>query len=130
LPNVKRNYKQYHDKGFEVVGVSLDDSLADVKAFIEDNEIPWTNLFSADEKAQGWDNPLATRYGIMGIPATILVDKTGKVVTMKARGRQLTAELEKLLGPADDKEASDEPEKAAPAPKRGSTKPSLDLKKK
>jgi peroxiredoxin len=132
LPNVKKAYARFHDKGFEVLGVSLDDSPAELKAFVEDNEVPWPNLFSSDEKARGWDTPLATKFGISGIPATILVDKTGKVVALDVRGRQLMTELEKLLGPGDDDKpaAADSEEKpAAPAVKRGSIKPNLGPKK-
>ncbi len=107
LPNVKQQYRRYHDKGFEVVGISLDTDRDKLDAFVEKNEIPWTSLFESDKESQGWDSPLAVHYGIMGIPTAILVDKEGKVVSMMARGPELVALLEKLLGPApevDDEE--------------------------
>ena len=99
LPNVKRMYDQYHDQGFEVVGISLDKSKPKLEAFIKARQIKWTNLFSADPKATGWDHPMATYYGVMGIPNVILVDQKGKVVSMTARGPNLQKELKKLLGP-------------------------------
>jgi len=98
LPNVVDNYEAYHSKGFEVVGISLDESKDKVEAFIEDKKIPWVTLYSDDEKTAGWNNPMATHYGIMGIPTVILVDQQGKVVSLRARGPELGKQLEKLLG--------------------------------
>lgn len=109
LPNVKKNYQLYHDRGFEVVGISLDDDRKDLEAFIKKEQIPWTNLFPGEGAATGWDNPIAAHYGINAIPAVFLVDKEGKVVSMNARGEKLGEELAKLLGPAegDDQDKSD-----------------------
>ncbi len=102
LPNVKENYKKYHDKGFEVVGISLDKSQAPLDSFIEKEEIPWAQLYDeVIQKGKGWNHPMAQHYGINGIPAAILVDKDGKVVSMRARGEELPTLLEKLLGKAD-----------------------------
>ena len=66
--------------------------------FIDEREIPWANLFSDDAEKTGWDHPLATHYGILGIPATILVNQQGEVVSLSARGGQLPKLLEELLG--------------------------------
>lgn len=105
LPNVQKQYELYHDKGFEVVAISLDRANAKEKleTFIKDKEISWVNLFSDDEKAAGWDHPMATHYGIMSIPSTMLVDQKGNVVSLSARGPALGQQLKKLLGPADEK---------------------------
>ena len=101
LPNVLENYAKYHDKGFEVVGVSLDDNETLVKKFIADRKIPWVTLFEQDPEKQGWNTPLANQYGISGIPAAILVDQEGKVVSLVARGEELSDQLAKLLGGAE-----------------------------
>ena len=102
LPNVKANYKKYHDKGFEVVAISLDRSREPLDKFIEKEEIPWAQLYDEDvQKGKGWNHPLAQYYGINAIPAAILVDKDGKVISMRARGEELSNLLEKLLGKAD-----------------------------
>ncbi|MFO1043077.1 MAG: TlpA disulfide reductase family protein [Planctomycetaceae bacterium] len=99
LPNVKENYKKYHDKGFDVVGISLDRSRAPLDKFIEAQELPWAQMYDETIQAnKGWNHPMAQFYGINAIPAAILVDKEGKVVTLKARGEELTKQLEKLLG--------------------------------
>ena len=113
LPNVLDNYKKHHDKGFDVLGISLDGnregSKAKVAAFMTDRELPWKTLYSADPAATGWKHPMATRYGISGIPFAMLVDREGKVVSFNARGPQLGELLEKYLGsdkPDDAKKKS------------------------
>ena len=104
IPNVKKNYEAFHDKGFEVVAVSLDDDRAKLEKFLEENPKPWANLHDG-----GWsENDVATYYGIMGIPTVILVDKDGKVVSTRARGPELGRLLVELLGPAEPKETDDD----------------------
>lgn len=100
LPNLKGNYKTYHSRGFDVVGISLDNDRAKLDEFIEKHEIPWANIYDAD--SNGWENPLAQHYGISGIPTAILVDKEGKVVSLNARGEMLGELLEELIGPANE----------------------------
>jgi thiol-disulfide isomerase/thioredoxin len=98
LPNVKENFQRYHDKGFDVVGVSLDDDRNEVERIVRESAIPWPILFHAGSDEDGWQNPMALKYGVIGIPRAILIDKQGKVVSMNARGPILGAELERLLG--------------------------------
>ena len=102
LPNVLENYAKYHDKGFEVVGISLDQDRESLEAFIRDREIPWITLFEEDAEA---GNPMATRYGVMEIPTVILIGADGNVVSLNARGEKLGELLAKLLGPVDEKPA-------------------------
>jgi len=101
LPNVKKNYELYHDRGFEVVGVSLDKTPERVEAFQKKHEITWTTLYGDAPNSVGWDHPLAVHYGIMSIPTVILVDQSGKVVSLRARGPELGRLLEKLIGPPE-----------------------------
>ena len=108
LPNVVDNYKKYHAKGFEVVGISLDDNPEALKSFFEENEVPWVTLFEPDETKRGFENPIAQHYGINGIPTVILVNQEGNVVSLEARGDRLGELLAELLG---------EPAEATPAPK-------------
>jgi thiol-disulfide isomerase/thioredoxin len=98
LPNVVANYEKYHDRGFDVVGISLDDDRSTLETFLEDREIPWATIYSDNPATAGWENPLATYYGVMGIPAVWLVDKEGKVVSLMARGEALGEMLAELLG--------------------------------
>lgn len=110
LPNVKRLYEAYHEKGFDVVGISLDEDQGQLEEFLKKEQIAWTTLFSADEEKQGWENPIARRYAIASIPTAILVNQEGKVVSMEARGRELANQLEKLLGPIGKKDAPATPD--------------------
>jgi len=103
IPNVKAHYDKYHERGFEVLGISLDNDRQAVERFMDAQDIPWPTLFNDDPKRNGWEHPMAVHYGIMAIPAAILVDQEGKVVTLEARGDSLGQELEKLLGPVDEK---------------------------
>ncbi|QDS97417.1 TlpA family protein disulfide reductase [Adhaeretor mobilis] len=98
VPNLLKMYDAYHEKGFEVLGISLDETAEDAQSYIDDMDIPWATIFSKKEADRGWNNPMARHYGISGIPTAILVDRDGKVVHMNARGRNLRAKLQELLG--------------------------------
>ena len=118
VPNVLENYLKYHDKGFDVIGISLDEKRSDAEEYVTQTNIPWPSLFHEASEEGGWQNPMAVKYGIIGIPTAILVDQEGNVVSMQARGPRLGAALEKLLGkPSDDKtsavKVSDEAERTA-----------------
>lgn len=98
VPNVLKLYQAYHDKGFEVVGISLDEKPEQAEAYIKQTGIPWVTLFNQEESQRGWEHPLATYYGVTGIPRAILVDQAGNVLSMRARGKNLEVGLRKLLG--------------------------------
>jgi thiol-disulfide isomerase/thioredoxin len=95
LPNVKRAYDAYHDKGFEVVGISLDRAPDRQKLidFTQAHGMPWPQYYDG----KYWQNEISTRYGIQAIPAMFLVDQNGMVVSTNARGPKLEAELKRLL---------------------------------
>ncbi len=97
LPNVKAAYDEYHERGFEVIGVSLDSDREALTDFLRDEQIPWPNLFS-DGEAGGWKHPLAVKLGVQAIPATFLVDREGKVIAENVRGDALTQRLATLFG--------------------------------
>jgi thiol-disulfide isomerase/thioredoxin len=102
MPNIQENYEAYHARGFDVVGVSVDQDRKALEDYLGEHPHPWTVLLDASEAA-GTDQSLATYYGIIGIPQTVLVGRDGKVVTLSVRGPRLGQELEKLLGPAKEK---------------------------
>ncbi len=112
LPNVLKLYQQYHPKGFEIIGVSLDSDKERLEKFLEDKEIPWQNLFSHDKENQGWEHPLAQKLGVSAIPHTILIGRDGKVLALGLRGQRLAKKLEELLGPPEEEKKADS-EKAA-----------------
>jgi thiol-disulfide isomerase/thioredoxin len=102
LPLILQSYRKYHDRGFEIVGISLDHEREALESFLSANAIPWTTLFSPDPVKRGWEDPIAAHYGLMGIPAAFLVDQNGKVVSISVRGENLDEALAKLLGPAKE----------------------------
>jgi thiol-disulfide isomerase/thioredoxin len=95
IPSMKKEYEKYHDRGFEVVGISLDDDREAVEKFVQSEEIPWPILHEAAGEGEG--NALARFYGITGIPQLILIGRDGNVITLNARGPKLAEELEKLF---------------------------------
>lgn len=98
VPNLLKQYADYHEKGFDILGISLDDTKQQAESYIQKMDIPWATLFSQNEDERGWEHPMAVRYGISGIPRAILVDRDGTVVHMNARGGILAKELRRLLG--------------------------------
>ncbi len=94
IPKMRKYYDFYHDKGFDIVGISCDHRLADLEKFVKEKKIPWPIIFGGERPS-----PTVTYYGVRAIPAMILVGKDGKVVALNARGPYLKEGLEKLLGP-------------------------------
>ena len=95
LPNVRKAYEAYHEKGFEIIAISLDKEgdKEKLENFIKEKELPWAQCFDG----LGWETPLVRKYGVAGIPATFLVGKDGKIAATNLRGPALEAEVEKLL---------------------------------
>ncbi len=96
LPNVLAQYKKYHARGFEVVGISLDEDKQALVDFVNERKLPWPILFEQSQ-GSGWNHPMATKYGISGIPTVILVGRDGKVVSLDVRGEKLGQALDKLF---------------------------------
>lgn len=93
VPNIVKAYKEYNPKGFEIVGISFDESREKFDEYLKENAMPWPQYFDG----KGWQNEVGPTYGIQSIPAMYLLDKDGKVVTSDLRGEKLEAELAKLL---------------------------------
>jgi thiol-disulfide isomerase/thioredoxin len=111
LPNVKQVYAAYRERGFEIVGIALENGrlapddtpeqtaakLEKAKKVLADftakNAMPWPQHFDG----KYWKNEISTRFGIASIPAMFLLDQEGKVVTTEARGAKLEQEVKRLL---------------------------------
>jgi peroxiredoxin len=104
LPNVVSTYNQHHAKGFEVLGVSLDQARqgpALIK-FTKENNMPWPQIYDG----KYWDAAVAVEYGVHSIPCPILVDgDTGKILAegTDARGKRLGPTVEKALASKNKK---------------------------
>ena len=95
LPKVKAAYDKFHDKGFEVIGVSLDSAQDKNKLedFIKKKNLPWPQSFSG----QGWSDPFAIKYGVTAIPATLLIGKDCKIAGIGVGGHELETKVSELL---------------------------------
>jgi thiol-disulfide isomerase/thioredoxin len=93
LPNVVKAYERFHDKGLEIVGVSLDKDKASWLAAIEQTGQKWPQM----SDLKGWDCAGAQIYGIQSIPANVLIDDHGKIVARDLRGDALLEEIESRL---------------------------------
>jgi thiol-disulfide isomerase/thioredoxin len=86
LPNVIAAYKKYHDQGFEIIGVSLDDDRDKLDAFLKKEDgMTWPQFFDG----KGWSNELAGKYGVEAIPFTVLIGPDGKILGTNLRGEKL-----------------------------------------
>jgi peroxiredoxin len=94
MPNVKKVYEEYHDRDFDIIGISLDTSEEKLRSFIRDREIPWRQIFSG----KGWNSPVSRMYGIRAIPAPWLIDRDGRVISTRARGSRLEQLVAEAVG--------------------------------
>ncbi len=106
FPNIERNYLDYRDKGFEVVGISIDSDMSQLEHFFSRKQVPWTVVISQelfDKKATDPEkpfesHPLAVACGVDSIPFVVLVGKDGNVDSIHVRGEKLGKRLAELLG--------------------------------
>jgi thiol-disulfide isomerase/thioredoxin len=98
LPNVRAVYDKYHGEGFEVVAISLDFDRAHLVKFLDSHPEPWPQVFFDEDGKRGWDNPLARRYGVQGIPCLLVIDRDGKLVAGNVRGMQIETTVAESLG--------------------------------
>jgi peroxiredoxin len=92
-PNVVRMYNQYKDKGFEIFGVSLDQSRDKWLKAIADDKLTWPQV----SDLKGWESSAAQLYQVDAIPQTILLDKEGKIIAKGLRGEELEAKIASLV---------------------------------
>lgn len=93
MPHVKAAYDKYHAKGFDIVGLSLDQDKAAWLASVKKLELAWPQL----SDLKGWKSIAASTYGINSIPATILIGPDGKVAASNLRGEQLEKKLAEIF---------------------------------
>jgi peroxiredoxin len=93
-PAVVAAYQKYKDKGFDILGVSLDDNKEKwVTAIVKDN-LTWAHV----SDLKGWQSSVAKMYGVTSIPFNLLLDKDGKILAKGLRGADLENKLAELLG--------------------------------
>ena len=92
-PNVVAIYNEFHPKGLNIVGVSLDKDAAKWKEAIAKDKLTWIHV----SHLKFWDEPIAAQYEVKSIPATFILDASGKVVARDLRGEELRAKIKELL---------------------------------
>lgn len=96
-PNLVNIYNKYHDKGLEIIGVSLDGFRQDdpkaawIKA-IEDDKLTWPQVSNLQ-----YFDALAELYNVTSIPASFILDAEGKIVAKRLRGPALEQKIAEML---------------------------------
>ncbi len=111
IPNLLANYEKYHDQGFEIIGITLENSgvkddfenpanasklkmaKSRMLAFTKKNDMPWPQYYDG----KFWQNDYARRFGIDAIPAMVLIGPDGEVASIEARGPELETQIRRLL---------------------------------
>lgn len=92
-PNVVALYNELNKQGLNIIGVSLDKDAAKWKEAIAADKLTWNQI----SNLKFWDEPIAAQYGVKSIPATFILDATGKIVAKDLRGEELKAKVKELL---------------------------------
>jgi thiol-disulfide isomerase/thioredoxin len=91
--NVVALYKAFHNKGLNIISVSLDEDAVSWKEAIVKDKLTWTQVSNLKEMK----DPIALQYGITQIPTTFLLDAKGKIVAIDLRGVDLNTKIKELL---------------------------------
>ena len=94
-PELVNIYNQFKDKGFNILGVSLDNQNAREAWLqaIEDDGLTWTQVSDLN----GWNNAVSRTYGVRAIPESYLLDKQGVIIAKNLRGNELVEFLTDLF---------------------------------
>ena len=92
-PNVVEVYNEYHEKGFDIIGVSLDMEKENWIKAIESDGLIWHNI--SDLKY--WNNEGAKLYGVSSIPSNVLIDQNGIIIAKNLRVEDLRNKVEEIL---------------------------------
>ena len=94
MPNVVANYEKYHQKGFEVIGVSFDQKKEAWVNAVQQMGMRWPQM----SDLKGWKCAASEAYGIYSIPGSVLLDPQGKIVATNLRGKALGQKLKEIYG--------------------------------
>jgi peroxiredoxin len=93
MPNVIKLYNDFHPKGLEIIGASLDKSRDAWLGAIRNKKLPW--IMVSDVKF--WQSIVVPLYNVSAIPYTVLLDKEGRIIAKNLRGEDLYKKVESLL---------------------------------
>lgn len=86
-------YNEYHQKGFNIISVSLDKNADDWKKAIAKDVLIWSQVSNLKEM----NDPIAVQYGISLLPTTFLLDSTGKIVAIDLDNDSLKSKINELF---------------------------------
>ena len=94
-PNFVKLYNKYHDKGLNIISVSLDreNQMKRWVNAIEKDNLNWYNV----SNLKYWQDPVAQLYNISSIPATFILDEKGKIIATRLRGSALEEKINQLF---------------------------------
>lgn len=90
IPNLKEIYNKHHDKGFEIISVSIDNDDAAWKKALEQEQLPWTNFRDADDA-------VSKLYKVSAVPTMYVLDGGHKLVAENLRGEELAKKIDELM---------------------------------
>ena len=93
MPNVIALYKDYNGKGFDIIGISMDNNRDALDTYLKENDMKWRQIYDG----KGWQAEIGQLYAVSSIPATFLIDKQGKIRYKNIRGDELKEAVEKLI---------------------------------
>jgi peroxiredoxin len=92
-PGLVKAFNAYQDKGFTILGVSLDKNKESWLKAIHVDKLHWTQL--SDLKY--WDNDVVKKFDIRFIPQNMLLDPSGKIIARNLCGDELSEILAKIF---------------------------------
>ena len=98
IPTLEAVYEMYHHRGFDIIGINLDVDETVLREFIEENPLPWRQIFDGKR----YEGPLAQQYVVRSVPRMFLLDREGKVVSVNVRDSHLDKLVAKQLAVETD----------------------------
>ncbi len=92
LPRLQAAYRTYHEAGFEIIGISLDENKTAVADFVKARNIPWPQVHNGSSSSD-----LVDAFGVITIPAIYLIDPEGTIVRLDLRGKALEETLSRMI---------------------------------
>jgi peroxiredoxin len=93
IPNLKKHYTEFHGKGFEIIGISLDQDKEKLDRYLLENKIEWPIVFGG----KGWQDETKEMFGVKNVPASWLIDKKGIVRYFCLKGVDLRNAIIELM---------------------------------
>lgn len=94
MPELQGVHREFHEQGFDIVGINLDSDIANVKNFLNKQALPWSQIFDADANGAN-----ARKFGVTAIPRVFIVNREGKIVRAAMPGEGYSQFIRRLMTP-------------------------------